>query len=106
MHIIVLEAASVGSTPKTRSISSFQQLDYDSGVVMRVADSELTYQQEGETNLAEALLLHARDVSGVKAQHGPSISNCDATSYVLFSNCPYVVSLAIPTQHKHNFDPV
>jgi hypothetical protein len=104
MHIIVLEAGLVGSTSRTREITPPQELDYDSGVLIRVSDHELAYQQVGRRNLAEALMLHARDTTQVRTQHGPSIGNCNALSYIFFSPCPHVTSLMIPTCNKHNFD--
>ncbi|MBV9709169.1 MAG: hypothetical protein JO125_17380 [Chloroflexi bacterium] len=104
MHIIVLEAGLVGSTSRTREITPSQELNYDSGVLIRVSDHELSYQQAGRQNLAEALMLHARDTVQVRTQHGPSIGNCNAIPYVFFSPCPHVTSLMIPTRNKHNFD--
>ncbi len=101
-HIIMLEAAAVGQTALSRTVAD-TETNYDDGVVIRIADAALPYQVNGQTNFAEALALHSRDRVGGAMQHGPLISNCDATSYTLFSQCPNIVSLTVPCRNKHNF---
>ncbi len=108
-QIIVLEAGLVGSTERTRQVeASMPDLNYEGGTLLRVSDHEWPYQRDGQTNLAEALLLHARDAvstrQAVQVQHGPSIGNCNALPYAFFSHCPHVSSLMIPCVNKHNFD--
>lgn len=107
-QIIVLEAGLVGSTDRTRQVACTPDLSYNGGTLIRVSDHEWPYQRDGQSNLAEALLLHARDavskIEPVRIQHGPSIGNCNALPYAFFSRCPHISSLMIPCVNKHNFD--
>lgn len=108
-HIIVLEAGLVGSTRRTRQVDTrTPDVSYEAGTLLRVSDHEWPYQRDGQENLAEALLLHARDTINqtqtVKTQHGPSIGNCNALPFAFFSSCPHITSLMIPCVNKHNFD--
>lgn len=107
-QIIVLEAGLVGSTDRTRQVAHTPDLSYEGGTLVRVSDHEWPYQREGQANLAEALMLHARDavskIETLKIQHGPSIGNCNALPYAFFSRCPHISSLMIPCVNKHNFD--
>lgn len=102
-HIIVLEAATVGKTKFSQEVSN-RSLDSEHGVIIRVADNELVYQKQGFENSAESLLLNIRDVGNLRAQHGPMISNCNASAYVVFESTPNVVGLTVPCLHKHNFN--
>lgn len=107
-QVIVLEAGLVGSTDRTRQVAHIPDLRYDGGTLLRVSDHEWPYQREGQANLAEALMLHARDavskIASVRTQHGPSIGNCNALPYAFLSRCPHICLLMIPCVNKHNFD--
>ena len=90
-YIIVLEAATVDNPTN--------------GIQIRIADKKIPYQKDNRENLAESLLLHAKDLLKIKTQHGSSAtSNCNAISYSLLSDCPHVASLTIPCVNKHNFN--
>lgn len=107
-YMIVLEAGLVGSTARTRQVDTrLPEVTYEAGTLLRVSDHEWPYQRAGQANLAEALLLHARDAVNkthpIKLQHGPSIGNCNALPFAFFSACPHISSLMIPCVHKHNF---
>jgi putative aminopeptidase FrvX len=103
-HIIVLEAPSVGQTEGSKNIFDTRP-SYDAGLIIRISDNDLIYVIDRQPNLAESLALHAADSSQISYQHAPLISNCNATAYTLFGQCPNVISLAVPCRNKHNFDP-
>lgn len=103
--IVVLEAGLMGETHETRLITSVTT-DYQGGPVIRIGDNELVFMTADKPNLAESALLHSAQSASLRVQHGPSISNCDATSYTLFANTPHIVGITVPCLFKHNMDPL
>jgi putative aminopeptidase FrvX len=100
-HIFCLEAATVGTNDIVRHIAE-RDITYTDGPVIRIADNDLIYRHKTHDNQAEWLALHAIADQIDAYQHAPLLNNCDATSYTLFSQCPNILGITIPCQHKHN----
>jgi len=77
-------------------------ISYSGGPLIKVNDAEVPYgvASRQKVNKSESMLLEA--AVNLKHQHGFSSGHTDALALSLMTDCPNIVTLAIPCQNKHN----
>jgi putative aminopeptidase FrvX len=104
--IIPLECDYVEMSDQQRKLiknSGFRSADYDSGLILRLNDNKIVYSQSAlSRNIAETKILNSLLNTDTQYQQTLVGGACDGTSFTLFTDCPNVAGITIPTRFKHN----
>ena len=104
--IIPLECDYVEMSDQQRKLiknAGFRPADYESGLILRLNDNKIIYSQSSlGKNIAETKILNSLSNTDVQYQQTLVGGACDGTSFTLFTGCPNVAGITIPTRFKHN----
>lgn len=104
--IIPLECDYVEMSDQQRRLirnSGFRPADYESGLILRLNDNKIVYSQSAfGRNIAETKILNSLLNTNTQYQQTLVGGACDGTSFTLFTDCPNVAGITIPTRFKHN----
>ncbi len=104
--IIPLECDYVEMSDQQRRLirnSGFRPADYESGLILRLNDNKIVYSQSAlGRNIAETKILNSLLNTNIQYQQTLVGGACDGTSFTLFTDCPNVAGITIPTRFKHN----
>lgn len=105
--IIPLECDYVEMSDQQRRLirnSGFKPADYESGLILRLNDNKIVYSQSVQfgRNIAETKILNSLLNADTQYQQTLVGGACDGTSFTLFTDCPNLAGITIPTRFKHN----
>ncbi len=104
--IIPLECDYVEMSDQQKKLirnSGFKPADYESGLILRLNDNKIVYSQSSVgKNVAETKILNSLLNTDTQYQQTLVGGACDGTSFTLFTDCPNVAGITIPTRFKHN----
>lgn len=104
--IIPLECDYVEMSDQQRRLirnSGFRSADYNSGLILRLNDNKIVYSQSAiGRNVAETKILNSLLNTDTQYQQTLVGGACDGTPFTLFTDCPNVAGITIPTRFKHN----